>query len=94
MAMETVIKRFGNSSWRVWTFTFSLQPGIMKMKYSDSPSNSSLNQETVLFLKSTNVTTYSKFVFCVDKSVDIELCTCAKEQNSYVIKKGVLFENG
>ena len=92
MAMETVIKRFRNSSWRVWTFTFSLQPGIMK--YSDSPSNSSLNQETVLFLKSTNVTTYSKFVSCVDKSVDIELCTCAKEQNSYVIKKGVLFENG
>ena len=94
MAMETVIKRFGNSSWRVWTFTFSLQPGIMKMKYSDSPSNSSLNQETVLFLKSTNVTTYGKFVSCVDKSVDIKLCTCAKEQNSYVIKKGVLFENG
>ena len=37
---------------------------------------------------------YSKFVSCVDKSVDIKLCTCAKEQNSYVIKKGVLFENG
>lgn len=48
-------------------------------------------KDGVFFLNSIRVTTYSKFELCADKSVDIKLCACAKNQ---ITRKEVLFENG
>ena len=46
-----------------------------------------------IFLNSIRVTSYSKFAACADKSIDIKLCACTKDQISYVTNKGVLFED-
>ena len=46
-----------------------------------------------IFLNSIRVTSYRKFAACADKSIDIKLCACTKDQISYVTNKGVLFEN-
>ena len=51
-------------------------------------------KQRVFFLSFIRVSRYSKFEPCVDKSVDIKLCGCAKEQSTDPTKKGVLFENG
>ena len=51
-------------------------------------------KQKVFFLSFVRVTKYNKFEPCVDKSVDIRLCACAKEQTADMTKKGVLFENG
>ena len=48
-------------------------------------------KDGVFFQNSIRVTTYSKFELCADKSVDIKLCACAKNQ---ITRKEVLFENG
>ena len=48
-------------------------------------------KDGVFFLNSIRVTTYGKFELCADKSVDIKLCACAKNQ---ITRKEVLFENG
>ena len=51
-------------------------------------------EQGVFFLSFIRQTTYNKFVACVDKSVDIKLCACAKERTANITKNGVLFENG
>lgn len=51
-------------------------------------------RQGVFFLNFIRITTYSKFASCADKSVDIKLCACAKEQTADVTKNGVLYENG
>ena len=51
-------------------------------------------KQGVFFLSFIRQTTYNKFVACVDKSVDIKLCACAKERTANNTKNGVLFENG
>lgn len=50
-------------------------------------------RDAVFFLNSIRVTSYSKFAACADKSIDIKLCACTKDQISYVTNKGVLFED-
>ena len=51
-------------------------------------------KQRVYFLSFIRQTRYSKFEPCVDKSVDIKLCGCAKGNITDVTKNGVLFENG
>ena len=52
-------------------------------------------KQRVFFLSFIRQTRYNKFESCVDKSVDIRLCACAKESLiTDVTKNGVLFENG
>ena len=51
-------------------------------------------KQRVYFLSFIRQTRYSKFEPCVDKTVDIKLCGCAKEDITDVTKNGVLFENG
>ncbi|XP_078343835.1 uncharacterized protein LOC144629491 [Oculina patagonica] len=51
-------------------------------------------KQRVFFLSFIRQTKYNKFVSCADKSVDIRLCACAKEESADITKKGVLFENG
>ena len=51
-------------------------------------------KQGLFFLSFIRQTTYNKFVACVDKSVDIKLCACAKERTANITKNGVLFENG
>ncbi|KAJ7389014.1 hypothetical protein OS493_034148 [Desmophyllum pertusum] len=62
--------------------------------YKVSVKQYSKPEQGVFFLSFIRQTRYSKFDSCVDKSVDIKLCGCAKEQTTDVTKKGVLFENG
>ena len=51
-------------------------------------------EQGVFFLSFIRETRYSKFASCADKSVDIKLCACAKEQTADVTKKELLFEKG
>ena len=51
-------------------------------------------KQGVFFLSFIRQTKYNKFESCVDKSVDIRLCACAKEKTTDLTRKGVLFENG
>ena len=51
-------------------------------------------KQRVFFLSFIRQTKYNKFESCVDKSVDIRLCACAKEKTADVTKNGLLFENG
>ena len=51
-------------------------------------------QQGVFFLSSVRVTMYNKFALCADKSVDIKLCACSKEQTADAEMKEVLFDNG
>ncbi|KAJ7389023.1 hypothetical protein OS493_034157 [Desmophyllum pertusum] len=62
--------------------------------YKVSVKQYSKPEQGVFFLSFIRQTRYSKFNSCVDKSVDIKRCGCAKEQTTDVTKKGVLFENG
>ena len=61
--------------------------------YKVSLKQYSKPMQRVFFLSFVRVTRYSKFVPCQDKSVDIKLCACAKNQTADATKKGVLFEN-
>lgn len=51
-------------------------------------------RQGVFFLSFVRMTMYNKFVPCQDKSVDIKLCACAKNQTSNDTKNGVLLGNG
>ena len=51
-------------------------------------------KQRVFFLSFIRQTRYSKFEPCVDKSVDIKLCGCAKQTITDVTKNGTLLENG
>ena len=51
-------------------------------------------KQRVFFLSFIRQTRYSKFEPCVDKSVDIKLCGCAKQNITDVTKNGALLENG
>ena len=62
--------------------------------YKVSLKQYSKPKQGVFFLSFVRVSMYNKFVPCQDKSVDIKLCACAKNQTSGVTKNGVLFENG
>ncbi|KAJ7389015.1 ligand-gated sodium channel [Desmophyllum pertusum] len=62
--------------------------------YKVSVKQYSKPEQGVFFLSFIRESRYNKFDSCVDKSVDIKLCGCAKEQITDVTKKGVLFENG
>lgn len=61
--------------------------------YKVSVKQYSKPRQGVFFLSFVRVTKYNKFVTCQDKSVDIKLCACAKNQTSNT-KNGVLLENG
>ena len=50
-------------------------------------------KQGVFFLSSIRQTMYNKFASCADKSVDIKLCACAKEEAADATKKEVLFDN-
>ena len=62
--------------------------------YKVSVKQYSKPRQGVFFLSFVRVTKYNKFVTCQDKSVDIKLCACAKNQTSNNTKNGVLLENG
>ena len=51
-------------------------------------------KQGVFFLSFIRQTRYNKFESCVDKSVDIRLCACAKERTADMTRKGVQFDNG
>jgi len=50
-------------------------------------------KQRLFFLSFVRQTRYNKFTSCVDKSVDIRLCACAKEKSTDG-KKGILSGNG
>ena len=50
-------------------------------------------KQRLFFLSFIRQTKYNKFTSCVDKSVDIRLCACAKEKSTDG-KKGILSDNG
>ena len=51
-------------------------------------------KQGVFFLSFIRQTKYNKFESCVDKSVDIRLCACAKAKSADATKNGILFGNG
>ncbi|XP_022808588.1 uncharacterized protein LOC111345563 [Stylophora pistillata] len=95
-SFEKIIKRF-RGEYILTTMDIHVVPPVGLTEdevYKVSLKQFAKPQQGVFFLSSVRVTMYNKFASCVDKSVDIKLCLCAKEQTTDANKKEIFFQNG